>query len=399
MGFFMAREDDIKKGKTTDVYFVRTEKILKEKNVHNLSVAEFTVSGLPNGYRWALFGGLEEAVELLKGKNIDLYAFPEGTLFKPRDINGVLVPVMYIVGDYVEFAIYETPTLGFLCQTSGIMTKSARVRLAAGDSVVLSFGIRRMHPALAPMIDRAAYIGGCDGVSSLIGAETINQPAKGTMPHALMITMGEDEAWKAYDELMPPEVPRIALIDTFGDEKYEAIKAAKIFRKLQSVRLDTPGSRRGNFAAIIREVRWELDVRGYKDVGIFVSGGLDEKTIPELKEAGANGFGVGTSISNAPTIDFAMDIVEIDGKPSAKKGKFGGRKDTYRCKECFSFVNVKHGENPPERCPVCGGELEPMHRKILDKGKLVYELPGVEDMRNYVLSQLEHLKKVEENPI
>ncbi len=399
MGFFIAGEDDIKKGRTTDVYFTRTEKILREKNIHNNSVAEFTVSSLPDGYKWAIFGGLEETVELLKGKNVDLYAFPEGTLFKSRDVNGVLVPVMYIVGDYVEFAIYETPVLGFLCQTTGVMTKSARVRIAAGDSLVLSFGIRRMHPALAPMIDRAAYIGGCDGVSSIIGAETIGQPPKGTMPHALMITMGEDEAWKAYDELMPPEVPRIALIDTFGDEKFEAIKAAEIFKKLQAVRLDTPGSRRGNFPAIIREVRWELDIRGYKDVGIFVSGGLDEKTIPELKKAGATGFGVGTSISNAPTVDFAMDIVEIDGKPSAKRGKFGGRKDTYRCSDCYTFVNVKHGETPPEKCPVCGGKLQLMHKKILEKGKLVTDLPDVETIRKYVLEQLNHISAIDENPL
>ncbi len=399
MGFFMASEDDIKSGRTTDVYFTRTERILREKNIHNVSVAEFTVSGLPDGYRWAIFGGLEEAVELLEGKKVDLYAFPEGTLFRSRDVNGVLVPVMYIVGDYVEYAVYETPVLGFLCQTTGVMTKSARVRIAAGDSLVLSFGIRRMHPALAPMIDRAAYIGGCDGVSSIIGAQTIGQPPKGTMPHALMITMGEDEAWRAYDELMPPEVPRIALIDTFGDEKFEAVKAAEIFRNLNAVRLDTPGSRRGNFPAIIREVRWELDIRGYRNVGIFVSGGLDEKTIPELKAAGASGFGVGTSISNAPTVDFAMDIVEIDGKPTAKRGKFGGRKDTYRCRDCFTFVNVKHGEEPPDRCPVCGGELELMHRKILEKGKLTIDLPDVDSIRNYVLEQLNRISVIEEDPV
>ncbi len=399
MGFFIAGEDEIKKGRTTDVYFTRTERILKEKNIHNVSVAEFTVSSLPDGYKWAIFGGLEETVELLKGRNIDLYAFPEGTLFRSRDVNGVLVPVMYIVGDYVEYAIYETPVLGFLCQTTGVMTKSARVRIAAGDSLVLSFGIRRMHPALAPMIDRAAYIGGCDGVSSIIGAETIGQPPKGTMPHALMITMGEDEAWKAYDELMPPEVPRIALIDTFGDEKFEAVKAAEIFKNLQAVRLDTPGSRRGNFPAIIREVRWELDIRGYSHVGIFVSGGLDENTIPELKKAGATGFGVGTSISNAPTVDFAMDIVEIDGKPAAKRGKFSGRKDTYRCSDCYSFVNVKHGEKPPEKCPVCGGKLELMHKKILEKGEPVADLPDVDTIRKYVLDQLAHISKIDENPL
>src|SRR5207245_8862633 len=84
--------------------------------------------------------------------------------------------------------------------------------------------------------------------------------------------------------------------------------------------------RRGNFAAIVREVRWELDLRGHKDVKIFVSGSVDEKSIPALLEAGVDGFGVGTSLSNAPTIDFALDLVEADGKRAAKRVKLGGRK-------------------------------------------------------------------------
>src|SRR5437867_9871756 len=51
------------------------------------------------------------------------------------------------------------------------------------------------------------------------------------------------------------------------------------------------------FPSIVREVRWELDLRGHKDVQIFVSGSVDEGSIPALAEAGADGFGVGTSLS------------------------------------------------------------------------------------------------------
>ena len=50
----------------------------------------------------------------------------------------------------------------------------------------------------------------------------------GTMPHALMIVFGDQvEAWRAYDEVMPPDVPRVALVDTYFDEKVEAVRAAE----------------------------------------------------------------------------------------------------------------------------------------------------------------------------
>ena len=391
MAFFVARDDEIKSGKTTDIYFVRTEEILRQKGVHKRVTAEFTVSSLPSSYEWAIFGGLAEVIELLEGREVDLYALPEGTLFRNRDARGIPVPVMVIEGDYLNFAVFETPALGFICQTSGIMTKAARVRKSAGDAIVLSFGIRRMHPSIAPLIDRAAYIGGCDGVSSVKGAEFLRLKPSGTMPHSLIIVMGEEEAWRAFDELMGEDVPRIALIDTYGDEKNEAIKAAETIRNLLAVRLDTPGSRRGDFPAIIREVRWELDIRGFTKVGIFVSGGLDENTIPPLLEAGATGFGVGTSISNAPTIDYAMDIVEVEGEPRAKKGKFGGKKKVYRCESCLNYV-VTHGEVRPSTCPICGGEMREALVPYLRAGKAIRELPSIEEMRKYVLDQLEKVE-------
>jgi len=123
------------------------------------------------------------------------------------------------------------------------------------------------------------------------------------MPHALIITVGDQvKAWRYFNEVVEKDVPRIALVDTYCDEKQEAVLAAEAIENLYGVRLDTPSSRRGNMKRILEEVRWELDVRGYKHVKIFISGGVKEENIRELSLA--DGFGVGTSISAAATIDF-----------------------------------------------------------------------------------------------
>jgi len=210
------------------------------------------------------------------------------------------------------------------------------------------------------------------------------------MPHALVIMMGDQrEAFRAYGEIIDPTVPRVALVDTFFDEKAEALMAAEEMPGLRSVRLDTPGSRRGNMSDIVREVRWELDLHGYKNVGVFVSGGLDEVKVKELASAGASGFGVGTSISNAPTIDFAMDIVEKGGRPIAKRGKFAGRKYVFRCPECLEYeVSLDH-DHPPV-CS-CGKEMRWAEVKVIEKGKRLVPEEPAEEIRRRVLRQLEKM--------
>ncbi len=381
---FIANEEQIRKGLTTDIYFVRTEEILQKMHVNKTVVAEVTVQSLP--HNWAVFVGLPEVVELLQGKNVNVWAMREGTIFSSHDKNGIPIPVMIIQGIYKDFAIYETPLLGMICEASGIATKAARIKKVAFDKAVLSFGIRRMHPAIAPMIDRASYIGGCDGVSSVIGARTIGKEPSGTIPHAFIINLGNvSNAIKAFDKYTDPTVPRIALVDTYGDEKLEAVQAAEaIGKKLYGVRLDTPRSRRGTLADIVREVKWELAIRGFEDVKVIVSGGLDENTIPELLEAGADGFGVGTSISNARTVDFAMDIVEMDGKPVAKRGKFGGRKKVYRYK--------KNGEIKFMVVPFDKSfDGEEMLVPVIKNGKVVYKESGIDNIREYVLKQLKEI--------
>ncbi len=392
--FHIASEEEIKKGETTDVYFMRTKEILQAKGLERINVVmEATASELPNGWPWAVLCGIDEAAYLFEGLPVNVHSMSEGTVFRPRDANGIRVPVVTIEGSYGDFCHYETPLLGLICQASGIATKAARVRKVAQDRFVISFGIRRVHPALSKMVDRAAYIGGLDGVSSLSGADTIGKKPIGTMPHALIIAFGDQvKAWKAFDEVMPEEVPRIALVDTYFDEKTEAIMAAEALKeRLHGVRLDTPTSRRGDLIDLVREVRWELDTRGYGNVKIYVSGGLNEENIKKLCQAGAEGFGVGTSISNAPTIDLALDIIEKGGRAEAKRGKFSGRKQVWRCQRCLQDLVLQADKKQP-KCLKCGGSTEQMLKPLVSNGKPVGRMPAADQIRKYVLEQLSQVE-------
>jgi len=391
--FHYASDEEIKRGETTDIYFVRTKQVIEAKGLEKTPVvADVTPGRLPCGWPWGILCGIEEEAHLFENIPVDVYAMPEGSVFYHEDCRGVREPVMRIEGPYGEFCVYETPLLGLICQASGVATSAARVRKVAGEKTLISFGIRRMHPALSPMIDRATYIGGFDAVSSLSGAKLLGVKPVGTMPHALIIVFGDQvKAWRAFDETMPPDVPRVVLVDTYSDEKMEALMAAEALKeRLHAVRLDTPASRKGDFAEIIREVRWELDLRGFNDVKIFVSGGLKEENIRELSEAGADAFGVGTSVSNAPTINFAMDIVEIDGKLCAKRGKMGGRKQVWRCQTCLADI-VLPFDKPQPRCPRCGSKTEPMLKPLTKDGKIAAKLAKPGEIREYVLEQISKL--------
>ncbi len=378
----IASVEEITNLKTTDVYFIRAREILKRIGINPRVVMEITCSS--RELRWITLSGLDDLTGLLEGADVDLYSLPEGTIFPPRDIRGVPIPAVKVAGKYLDFGMLETPMLGSLSQASGIATKASFFKKRIGDLPLLSFGVRRMHPALAPLIDRNSYIGGCDKVSSIIGAERISKKAEGTMPHSLLLLLGEERGWKLYDEVTDKGTPRIALVDTYGDEKESSIRAAETIKGLNAVRLDTPSSRRGNFPDIVREVRWELDRRGKKDVGIIVSGGIKEEDIEELKKAGASGFGIGTSISSAAAVDFAMDIVKIEGRDRTKKGKFSGEKNVFRCKKCHSFLV---STNTREKCPLDGTRMESLFRKMVDRGKVVYK-EDLDGTRKFVIEQL-----------
>lgn len=384
--FHIAGEKDILAGKVTDVYFPRTVEILREKGLDRYVKAEVRAFTLPENWSWAVLAGIEECAHFLSNFKVKARAMEEGTLFYPGE------PVLSIEGNYSDFAVSETAVLGFLSQASGVATKAARCKKSAGARGVFSFGARRMHPALAPMIERSAFIGGCDGVAVVISAELIGEKPIGTMPHSLILLVGDTvKALRLFHQIIPSEVKRVALIDTFIDEKFESIRVAEEMGKaLFAVRVDTPPSRRGNMRKILEEIRWELDLRGYTGVKIFVSGGLDEYTIRELNPV-ADAYGVGTSISNAPVINFSLDIVEVEGKPLAKRGKKSGGKEVWRCDKCLNALVLPEKMVPEKRCS-CGGNYRGLLIPLVGEGKVVKELPPPQKIRGKVLRQLEKVE-------
>ena len=141
---------------------------------------------------------------------------------------------------------------------------------------------------------------------------------------------------------------------------------------------------------LIDEVRWEMDMNGFEHVKIIVSGGLDEDTVAGLADTCVSSFGVGTSISNAPTLDFSMDLVEKNGVPVAKRGKFAGRKYPYRCPACFTMgVSLQpDGEMVCE----CGRNMEMIEKLIMKDGKRTVPEVKPSEIRDYVMGQLKILE-------
>ena len=332
----------IREGRATDAYFDRTVEALDHGGVNPQVVAEVTADQFPTG-EFEVLAGIKDAAHLLEGHDIDVDALREGQLFDGG-------PVLRIEGTYREFCVFETALLGFLSHASGIATNALRARRAAPDSLVLSFGARHVHPSIAAVVERGALVAGLDGFSHVAAGDVLGREASGTMPHALMICFGrgnQEAAWQAFDEAAGPDVSRVALCDTYSDEKDESIRAAEAVDALSSVRLDTTGSRRGDFRHIIKEVRWELDARGFEDVGIFASGGLGPAELRHLSDV-VEGFGVGGFISNAEPIDFALDIVEVDGEPAAKRGKLSGTKQVYRTLDGGHHVGLADRAGPAD---------------------------------------------------
>jgi nicotinate phosphoribosyltransferase len=371
-GFNTASYEEIKRAEVADVYFHRTMEILGSRDLESVPVhAEVAYkTSVPD--EWFVVAGLDDVAHLLEGSGVEVRAVPEGTICRPHE------PVLTLSGPYGAFAEHETAILGFLCQASGVATGAARCKLAAGERLVVSFGARRMHPAITPMIERAAYLGGCDGVSVELAARRLGIPATGTLPHALILVLGSTaEATKAFDEVIDPDVPRTILVDTFDDEKFGALIAARaIPESIYAVRLDTPGNRRGDFRDLMQEVRWELDRGGFEHVKIFASGGIDVEYILHLNPV-CDAYGVGGAIADAPMIDYSLDIVEVAGEDRSKRGKRGGRK---------RLLELEDGSHRviPAGAPVPAGAsdlLQPIE-------ELFSSPPDVTTLRERVLDQL-----------
>ncbi len=319
--FASASHEEILAGHTTDIYFIKTLDILRELGLENTEVTVEVFSNRPG-----VFAGLDEVLRLLDGKVQELWALPEGATFVAKEV------VLRIRGVYSDFGPMETPLLGMLASASGWATQARAIKDAAGEKPVICFGARHVHPAVAPVMEKAAIAGGLDGCSCILGAKLAGLEPVGTVPHAAIIVAGDTlRIAKAYDAVMPPDEPRTILVDTFKDEAEETLRIAEALGdRLDSVRLDTPSERGRVTPELVREVRARLDMAGHSKVKIFCSGGLDPERVRLLSEAGADGFGVGSYISAARPIDMTLDIKEVEREAVAKRGRIPGLSPTDR---------------------------------------------------------------------
>ncbi len=322
----------------------------------------------------------------------DVWAIPEGTVVFPNE------PLIRVTAPIIEAQLIETFALNTINLQTTIATKASRVVYAARGRSVIEFGLRREHGTDAGMkVARASYIAGCNGTSNVLAGMVYGIPVFGTMAHSfVMFFSNELESFRAFARTFPDR--STLLIDTFDNIKgaENAIAVAKELEKkgfkLRGVRIDS-----GDLVNISQTVRKMLDENGFGYVQIFASGDLDEYHIEELLSGGAkiDAFGVGTRLGTSadrPYVDIIYKLCEKADekgefqpimKLSEKKATLPGRKQVFRFKnEKGNFVKdviALEGEE-------VGGE--PLLVKVMENGKIVYDLPSLDEIRRKALENL-----------
>lgn len=310
----------------------------------------------------------------------DVWALPEGTIFFADE------PILRVKAPVIQAQIVETCLLSLINFETLIATKASRVVLSARGRPVVEFGARRAHgPEAAVLAARAAYIGGCVGTSNVLAGFLFGIPTYGTMAHSfIMIYDSEEEAFERFCRVFPSS--RALLLDTY-DTIEGAKKAVSAGVKPTLVRLDS-----GDRYDLSKKVRRILDEANLKDTKIFVSGDLNEYVLDDLtsKAAPIDSFGVGTELVTSrddPALSGIYKLVAVDRggqtvyrvKTSEGKRTIPGAKQIYRTfterGEFEGDTLALESENGPP------GAF-PQIVKVIEQGKLIYELPTLQEIQN-----------------
>lgn len=402
---------------------------------------------VPDDGGYAIFAGLEqvidyleklsfneEEIQYLKSKNIfddaflnylkefiftcDVYAMKEGTPIFPNE------PIMVIKGPIIECQLIETMILLTINHQSLIATKASRIVHAAQGRAVLEFGARRAHGYDASIFGaRAAYIAGAVGTSNTYADYMYQIPALGTMAHAFVQSYDHEyDAFKAYAMTYPDQC--VLLVDTYHTLKSGVPNAIKIHQEvlapmgksLKGIRLDS-----GDLAYLSKQARKMLDDAGLSHVTITVSNSLDEFLIRDLISQGAkiDAFGVGERLVTAKSESvfggvFKLVAIEENGQlvPKIKlsdnpaKTTLPGFKQVYRFfqdgvakADVITLFEETIDPNTPyllfdpiypfKKQWIDNYQVKPMLVPIYQKGKLVYRLPSVHEIKAYKKEALE----------
>ncbi|TAG04309.1 MAG: nicotinate phosphoribosyltransferase [Cytophagia bacterium] len=347
----------------------------------------------------------------------DVHAIPEGTAVFPHE------PLIRIQGPVIQAQIIETALLNIINFQSLIATKAARMIVATKGEPVLEFGLRRAQGIDgALMSSRAAYIGGCSSTSNVLAGKLYGIPVKGTHAHSWVMSFDTElEAFDTYAAVLPNNC--VFLVDTFDTIQgvKHAVEIGKKIRKkgfeMVGIRLDS-----GDLAYLSIEARKILDENGFPNAQIVASNDLDENIITSLKEQGAkiNVWGVGTKLVTAydqPALGGVYKIAAIKNKNNewdykvklseqAIKVSNPGILQVRRFEEKGEYIGDMI-YNLAKPIPDESTMIDPAdvtHRKsfdknteykdllvpIFEKGKLVYQKPSIQTIKENVEKSLNY---------
>ena len=404
---------------------------------------------MPFSHGYAVFAGLERLVNYLENLTFSdsdiaylrgLEVYPEGFLEYLQNFEfkatvrsareGELVfanePLIQVEGPLAHCQLVETALLNMVNFQTLIATKAARIKSVIGEDPLLEFGTRRAQELDAAVWGtRAAYIGGADATSNVRAGKIFGIPASGTHAHSLVQSYGNDyEAFMAYAKT---HKDCVFLVDTYDTLKSGVPSAIRVAKELgdkinfQGVRIDS-----GDMAYISKRVREQLDAAGFTEAKIYASNDLDEATILNLKmqKAKIDVWGVGTKLITAydqPALGAVFKLVSIEDSEgnmvdtiklssNAEKVTTPGKKQVWRItrnsdgKSEGDYVTL-WDEDPREEeaifmfhpvhtfinKTVRDFTARPVLQDIFIEGKRVYELPALNEIKEYTKENLDSL--------
>ncbi len=390
------------------------------KEEDDIATFELFIRKLPRNRNYLIFAGLEQAVhyllnakfseniiEFLRKKpvfknidpsffddylhkfkfKIDMWAMKEGNFFFPNE------PILRIQGPIFHAQMAETYLLNVINFQTLIASKASRVRATAPDKILLEFGTRRSHSPLAGVYAaRASYIAGFNGTSNVIADLELGINSTGTMAHSFVQKFDDElESFKSYYKIYDEN--SIFLIDTYDTERGAEI-SSEFGNKIRGVRIDS-----GDLIEHAKKVRKILDGNGCEKVLIVASSDLNEYKIKKIIDENApiDAFGVGTELATSrddPTISGVYKLIEYNGTPKIKiseeKITYPGKKQIYRFfdKDGIFKEDILSLENEPSP-----SNSEALLIPIMKNGKLITELPKIDDIQKFYTGNIKRLPK------
>jgi len=419
--------DDFNMILATDFYQLTMSAAYYQYNLENninindeKATFELFIRQYPKNRNYLIFAGLEQAVyyllnarftertiEFLRKKevfknidssfydvylpnfkfNLNVWSMKEGDYFFPNE------PIMRIQGPMIHAQLAETFLLNVINYQTLVASKASRVRNIAPNKILLEFGTRRSHSPLAGVYAaRGSYIAGFDGTSNVMADLELGINSTGTMAHSFVQRFdNEIESFNTYYNIYKEN--SIFLIDTYDTEE-GARKSCKFDNKIRGVRIDS-----GNLIDHAKKVRNILDKEGCDKVLIVASSDLNEYKIKQIldNKAPIDAFGIGTELATSrddPTISGVYKLIEYNEIPKIKvseeKLTYPGIKQINRIfdKSGMFKEDILRLDEEPE-VP----NSKPLLIPIMRDGKLIYELPKIDEIRQYYLKNMENLPK------